>query len=659
MMRRLILYITFIFTVVYTDITPLSAQYNRDYFLWMSQRHLIKEEYREAVTSLNSLLRVDSRSYEAYFLRAIAKYNMGDLLGAESDLCYAIEYNPVYTMAYTYRAIARSRLGDYDDALKDFAEAIDLRPDIADPFYSRGVTRLLNQQFESAIEDFNHFISHEPRVADAYINRGLCYLNLRDTTAAYRDFDKAIQTNANSPDGYSRRGTLLLQQSRNEEAIEDFDAAVNNDSTHLMSLFNRAIANHNINRFDDALADLDRVIAVDSTNSLSYFNRAIMLSQVGDLNSALGDYDQVAHLSPDNVLVYFYRANLLSRLGEIERAERDYTRAIELYPDFANAYLMRSNVRYLLDNSFGALKDKEIADRKIADHRSKLQDSTYSIYSDTTYQFDKLLSFDTKLRGSSFAHNAALGADGEIELIDLYRFTLIKPDSTKFQHREYYDPQTERLLSSIDIENLTLDHRQTNLTTDELSSIARGVDILRLDSWAQLLEVGAAQSLIKQYTSAIETLTYATTLDPTNPYLYISRSATRAEMIEFINTIESTFQRIVINSSSANRLDNSVKRNFDYSEALADIDRAIALHPTLAYSHYNRAGILVLSGMLPEAYEAYTEAIRLYPNFAEAYYNRGAVQIMMKDVSKGMIDLSKAGELGVERVYELLRSYSK
>ena len=63
--------------------------------------------------------------------------------------------------------------------------------------------------------------------------------------------------------------------------------------------------------------------------------------------------------------------------------------------------------------------------------------------------------------------------------------------------------------------------------------------------------------------------------------------------------------------------------------------------------------------MLPEAYIAYSKAIELYPNFAEAYYNRAVVQILMKDVNKGLIDLSKAGELGVTQAYNLLMSYSK
>lgn len=180
------------------------------------------------------------------------------------------------------------------------------------------------------------------------------------------------------------------------------------------------------------------------------------------------------------------------------------------------------------------------------------------------------------------------------------------------------------------------------------------------DDWHNLFELAITQSLIKQYTSALESLNKAIERSPESTFLYINRAATRTEMIEFISSIESSFQRITIDSDPARSLKNSeTKRSYDYNEALEDIDTAITLHPNLAYSHYNRAGLLVLSGRLPEAYEAYTRAIQLYPNFAEAYYNRGVVQIMLKDTDKGCIDLSKAGELGIDNAYRLLESYSK
>ncbi len=648
------------------SITTISAQYNKEYFLWVARQHLIRDEYREAISSLNTLIRVDERAYEGYFLRGVAKYNLGDLLGAEGDLSAAISYNPVYTTAYTYRAITRSRLGNYDDALNDFAEAIDLRPDLPDAYYSRGVTRLLNQQFNKAIEDFDRFLIQERRVADAYINRGICYLQLRDTTQAFDNFDEAIKINRNSPDGYNRRGSLYMSQERFESAKSDFDNAIRNDSTHIPSYFNRALVYNNLNHPNEALRDLDRVLQLDSTSSLTYFNRAIMRSQIGDYNKALDDYDRVAELSPDNVLVYFYRANLLSRLGEIEYAEKDYSRAIELYPDFANAYLSRSNIRFMLRDNKGAMSDKKIAERKIAEHRSKLRDSSYSIYSDTTYRFDRLLSFDTKLSGSSFeasgsGRTIATSQDGDLRLIPLFKFSFNEADSTTIRHSQYFDRRLERFYVDID-GDIVISSNPSNLPSDSLSVMERRLERESVvdHSWQKLFGLGVTQSSIKQYTSAITTLSAAIKENPESPFLYINRAATRAEMIEFISSIESSFQRITIDSDPANNLKNSSSssRTYDYNDALADIEKAIALHPDLAYSHYNRAGLLLLSGRLPEAYKAYTKAVDLYPSFAEAYYNRGIVQIMMKDTRKGCIDLSKAGELGIERAYKLLEKYS-
>ncbi len=662
------LYIAILACVVsLLSITQADAQYNKEYFLWQSRRQLTADDPHGAITTLNTLLRVDNRASEGYFMRAIAKYNLGDLIGADYDFTLAIDCNPVYTMAYNYRAITRSRLGNYDDALRDFAEAVSLRPDIPDAYYSRGVTRLLNQQFSEALEDFNRFIIYEKRVADAYVNRGICYLQLRDTMRAYDSFTTAIVTNRNSPEGYSRRGTLFMQQDSLHRAEGDFSRAIQNDSTHIISLFNRALVYNDLNRPYDSLRDLDRVIEIDPNNSITHFNRAIILSRIGDYNRAVADYDRVVDLSPNNVLVYFYRANLLSRLGEVESAERDYTKAIELYPDFANAYLYRSNIRTLLRDSKGAMRDKETAERKIAEHKSKLRDSTYSIYSDSTYQFDRLLSFDTKLAGSNFEHedgDLALGRRGsDLQLLPLFKFTFIQRDSLKIEHREYYDIPFERFMERIGEADFTIDRRTTNIPSDSLAAMERRYAISSVvdGDWRTLFKLGITQSLIKQYTTSLENLSAAIALNDKIPFLYINRSATRAEMIEFISSIESSFQRISIDSGASAGLKGTPqqRRVYNYDEAMEDLDRAIELHPDFAYSHYNRAALLVLSGRLPEAYEAYSRAIELYGGLAEAYYNRGVVQIMMKDTRKGCIDLSKAGELGIDGAYKLLEKYSR
>ena len=638
------------------------AQYDRDYFYYVGRSFMIDNNFEDAIRTLNILLRFDDDAYEGYFLRGIAKYNLDDLLGAEADFTTAIEKNPVFTTAFTYRAITRSRLGNYDDALSDFAEAIELRPDLPNAYYSRGVTRLLNQQFREAIDDFDKFIRQENKVSDAYLNRGVCYLYLKDTTQAYADFETAIRTNRENPMSYNRRGELEMKQQRYKEAEADFDMAIRCDSNYLLSYFNRAIVYSSTNRPMQSLADFDRVLQLDSTNSLTYFNRAIVRSQIGDYNRALEDYDKVAFYSPENVLVYYNRAGIQAQLGNIESAVEDYSKAIELYPDFANAYLNRSRLRYLLKDESGSRRDRDIAQRKIAEYKTRLSDSTYSIYADTTHRFDRLLSFDANVAGSTFGRIASKSADNRLALLPLFRFTLRTPDSLSTVTAGRYHSQREAdFRRRIDNRYLTLTARESNVPADSLVMLdkryAREL-MAEPASWELLFQRGITQTLIKQYTNAVGTFTSAIDQYPANPFLYLNRSTTRAEMIDFISSIDNSYQRITIDSDPANRLNNNSKRTYSYDEAVADLNKAIKLFPDLAYSYYNRANLRALSGSLPEAFEDYTKAIELNPNFAEAYYNRGIIQIFMKDTRKGCLDISKAGELGIVEAYEVLKRYA-
>lgn len=641
------------------------AQYDRNYIYWMGQQKMVNNNYHEAIEILNVLLRHDTKDFDAYFLRGIAKYNLDDLLGADADFSQAITLNPVFTGAYYYRAITRSRLGNYDDALSDFRQTIELRPDLPDPYYSRGVTRLLNQQFEAAIADFDLFIRFEKRHVAAYINRGICYLNLRDTARAYENYELAIRTNREDPDAYNRRGALLMAQERYNEAITDLNKAVECDSTFLPAFFNRALVNNYLDRPMLSISDLDRVIEIDSLSSIGYFNRALIRFDIGDYNRALEDFDKVATLSPDNVLVYYNRALLYTRLGNLRAAIDDYSRAIELYPDFANAYLNRSILRRSQRDVRGAESDERIANRKIAEHRARLKDSAYSIFSDTTQRFDKLLSLESKLVERNFERIASSSTadNGDLALIPMYRFTLIKEDTSRVDRRavRYQTQRVRDFEERVDRKYLKLDCRESNLEPDTLIAIDRSIEqrqqsTLKPD-WITLFERGVSQALIKQYTNSVNTLGEAIQLNPTNPFLYLNRATTRAEMIDFISSMDNSYTSITYGSDPAKRLHNTSKRTYSYDEAIEDINKAIKLYPEFAEAYYNRGNLMAISGDLPAAYDDYTRAIELDASFGEAYYNRGLVQIYMKDTRKGCMDLSKAGELGIVSAYDLLKEF--
>ena len=77
----------------------------------------------------------------------------------------------------------------------------------------------------------------------------------------------------------------------------------------------------------------------------------------------------------------------------------------------------------------------------------------------------------------------------------------------------------------------------------------------------------------------------------------------------------------------------------------------------MPYVYYNLGNLYCLSSEHINSIENYTKAIELYPYMGDAYFNRGLVLNYLKDKEKGCIDLSRAGELGVQDAYGVIKKY--
>jgi tetratricopeptide (TPR) repeat protein len=102
---------------------------------------------------------------------------------------------------------------------------------------------------------------------------------------------------------------------------------------------------------------------------------------------------------------------------------------------------------------------------------------------------------------------------------------------------------------------------------------------------------------------------------------------------------------------------DQVSRQYDYSDAIRDMKAAAEAVPDIPYIYYNLGNLYCLSSEHINSIENYTKAISLYPYMGDAYFNRGLVLIYLKDKEKGCIDLSRAGELGVQDAYSVIKKY--
>lgn len=62
-----------------------NAQYDKDVFNFRGRAALSDGKYSEAISHFNVLARLDSTDCWTFFYRGIAKYNLGDLRGAQAD----------------------------------------------------------------------------------------------------------------------------------------------------------------------------------------------------------------------------------------------------------------------------------------------------------------------------------------------------------------------------------------------------------------------------------------------------------------------------------------------------------------------------------------------------------------------------------------------
>ena len=663
-MRKHTQKILFVSLLFFLATLCMRAQYDPWQFLLRGRQCLAEGKYAAAIDNLNITERLDNSLYEAFFYRGIAKYNLGDYTGAKSDFDKTLELNPLYTPAYHYRAITLSQTGHYDLALNDFKEALDLRPDYTGLYFSRGVTYLLSQQFEKAIEDFDRFIRREPRESDAFLNRGACRLFLGDTLKALEDYNQAISINRFDPEGYIRRSRIYAQQEKWEEAENDLNLAISLDTTNTFAYFNRALLRYESKNINGSLSDLNRVLNREPGNSLTLYNRAIIRSTIGDLSGALDDYDHVLNINPDNVLAYFNRAGVFLEMGRYRDAMNDYSHAIDLYPDFAKAYMNRSYVKNKLGQHRSAEKDYKIAQEKVAMYRKATADSTSAAaFADTTKKYDSLLALDSDFAKKDFNDELLQWREINITLKPLFKL-VYSPDGpvqgSYMLSRKWESKVLEAFLKSLPIDMAISTEApgisQMGEQTPQkiLESLRQVASSSRKEFASGVIEAGS-----KQFNNALAHYDEAIRQDPGIMYYYLNRGVLQSEMIDFISSMESNVQVLSLDNAGTARarVQDRATRSYDYSAAIADMEKAVQLMPDFPYAYYNLGNLYCLSGNLPESIAQYGKALKYYPNLGEAYYNRGLVLIYVKDLEKGCIDLSKAGELGVTDAYSVIQKY--
>lgn len=673
-LSRLIVLLTML-----TASAGLHAQINTDQMLNIGRNSLYFEDYVLSIQYFNQIIAAKPYLAQPYYYRAVAKFYLDDLKGAEQDVSIAIEHNPFLPDAYELRGIARQNLGRHKEAIEDYDKVLSMLPENRSVLFNKAMAQEELKDYEAAKESFARLLDTHPSFDGGYLGRARLLLAQADTIGALADIDKALSLNKNAVNAYVMRADIAIKRNQDyEQALSDMDEAIKLQPRYAGFFINRAFLRYNLDDYFGAMSDYDYAIQLDPLNSMALYNRALLRAEVHDYNKAAEDLSQVLALHPNDYRAYYNRAIINRETGHLKEAVADIDKVIEAFPDLAAAYFLRFDIRQSMgDKSAKTDYDRSLALAKQRINRTGSNPSMEEVFGSggdgddgaqeessqtqeaVAARFSSLITIgDNTNMEQEFSNRGIRGKvqdrNVNIEIEPMFVLT-------------YYTSPTELkptgdYLRAVDEINAThalnyllqiTNHEATLADPDEINKHFESIDYYNsyLSTHApraiDYFGRGMNYMTVHDYKGAMKDFRLSVEAAPDFALGRFMLSVANYKDLDSESHME---QHGADDVQSAMQM-----RRARLQGVVDEIEELLKIAPDMALAYFNKGVVLVELQDFTSAISAFNKAIELKPDFGEAYYNRGYVYFKLGNRASGNADLSKAGELGVVPSYNVLK----
>jgi tetratricopeptide (TPR) repeat protein len=641
-MRKIIF--TFIAILIATF---LQAQLNTNHVMHNGRSQLYFGNYLAAIENFNMIIKTQPHLPEPYFYRGAAKLNLEDYRGSLVDLNKAIEIKPFYPDAFLYRGMVQYNLKNFEAAMNDYSKAMELEGDNADIYNNRGICKAAMRDFDGAIADYTLAIEQKPKNYNAYLNRSIAYQIQQEWDKAIDDCNQMIRIRPNSPMGYLSRGLIKIEKEDFAGAMRDFDMAIYLDPQNAFAFQNRGMVKQQLESYESAIFDYNTALNLDPYLASAYFNRGIAREMLGR-DGYQQDYNMASALDP----------RFEKRPWQTEQ-ERE-----EAYQQQMATWQQQAQNNTANKNNNTEEKQQNQQDESAKNDKIDLDELRKRRMKATLVAAD---SRDMPGGAQDVVQATSVNQSIHIELMPFFTVGIIDKKQADNQKFGYFNLIIENLNAANNYEPyLTI---TTSKASDQLESESNRNQVLVYNERIRqnnqfsnnFLYRGIFHALLKNYREAIADFDQAIKLDEHNLLAYFLRANTRSEME---NAIEALRNQAVGASLKQNTPQTFVERNRNRQvntdandDILTDYQVVTYMNPNFFFANYNRANIYAQNEQYGQAIDEYSKAISLEPDFAEAFYNRGLLKVLLNDIEGGARDLSRAGELGIEQAYLVIKRY--
>ena len=647
------------------------AQLNTDRITAIGRNALYFDDYVLSIQYFNQVIKLKPYLSEPYLLRAIAKIQLGDYVGAEMDCNAAINRNPFQPGAYYTRGFVYRRTNQLEKAQQDFSEALIFAPENKTYIAMRADVLAELEQYDLALQDINHLLHREPQSAALHYEKGTICLRSNDTVCALNAFVQATEYDSQNPANWSALGLVQLMQDDQENALISLSKSIEHGSKWAGDYINRGIIYYRKHNYRSALADYDKAVSLAPRDAQCYYNRGVLRQELGDYNRALEDFTQAINFAPDRVEIYYQRGMVQLQLRQWNAALQDFNTIIDRYPYFLPAYYLAAQAQTSLGHSKEATQLRQQA-YNLEQKKDSIQSlqTTMQVAQSQPQQRDRHKEFSALAAQNQETNDEENKYDSDTRGSVQKRYTDVVNEPNIFL--SYYATntnanslrQTNYSHATVDTYNnsmqlpapLRFTTKEMTLTADmvnqhfaQISSLSHQIDLLEQMALPQspnndllcasYIARAFEFALVQDYTSALDDVTHAILMNGDLYFAYFCRANWRYKWLEYKRAMGEPTDKA------------------DFELMMRDYDYVINHLPDFSFAYYNKANMLCIQQDFKAAISYYTQAITADSDFAEAYFNRGLTYIYIGENEKGIADLSKAGELGIYQAYNLISRF--
>lgn len=658
------------------------AQINTDQVLRVGQNALYFEDYVLSIQYFNQVIQAKPYLAQPYFMRAIAKLNLEDYSGAEADASKAIELNPFLPDAWEVRGVARQNLGKNDEAVADYDKALEQLPRNRQIMFNKALAQSDLKDYEAADSTFASLLRYYPGFDNGYLGRAKLRLAEADTTSAMEDIDHALEINKNALNGYIMRADIAIHRSRDyENALADMDEAVKLQPRYAGLYINRAFLRYNLSDYFGAMADYDYAIQLEPYNQVALFNRGLLLAEVNANDRALEDFSKVVELDNDDYRALYNRAMIYKNKRDFDAGISDINRVIEAFPDFPGAYYLRSELYREKGDMRRAERDykksmalaeaAKPADNSVSgsgatDVSGENGGSTDEIPEElVSKRFATLLTIDNNTDIQEEYHNSAIRGKVQDRAVSIEIEPMMElsyySSPTQLRQNTYYIKEVDdlngtRMLRFV----MVVTNRPPQLTEEDM--ISRHFQSIEYYNSYLATHTPRTVDYMGRAMDFVTVRNYTSAIQDLDRAVALSPDYALAYYLR----AQARHRQFEIRKSQPGEDEEHVEaitraqlEKKALGDILDDINKAIELSPRMAMAWFNKGNVLVELGDYTSAISAYAHAIELQPDMGEAYYNRGYIYLKLGNRPAGIAELSKAGEYGIVPAYNLIKRISR